>query len=157
MRRDEKAITDNKIFEDLLKKGRYITISMSKNDVPYIVTLSYGYDNSQNALYFHCANEGQKIDYIKFNPNVCGTIIEDNGYSEGCTQEFRSLIVRGTIEIVDDIPEKKYAFDILLSHLEKDPDILKEKHFKSDEAYSKTGILRLDITEITGKEEKEGE
>ncbi len=156
MRREEKAITDNKIIEDLLEKGKYMTISMSKNDVPYIVTLSYGYDNSQNALYFHCANEGQKIDYIKFNPNICGTIIEDNGYSEGCTQEFRSLIVRGTIEIVDDIPEKKYAFDILLSHLEKDPNIMKEKYFKDDEAYDEPSILRLKITEITGKEEKEG-
>ena len=156
MRRKEKAITDNKIIEELMNKGRYITISMSKNDVPYIVTLSYGYDNAQNALYFHCANEGQKIDYIKFNPNICGIIIEDNGYSEGCTQEYRSLIVRGTIEIVDNIQEKKHAFDILLSHLEKDPNVMKEKYFKDDEKYNKTGILKLDITEITGKEEKEG-
>lgn len=156
MRRKEKAITDNKIIEELMNKGRYITISMSKNDVPYIVTLSYGYDNAQNALYFHCANEGQKIDYIKFNPNICGIIIEDNGYSEGCTQEYRSLIVRGTIEIVDNIQEKKHAFDILLSHLEKDPNVMKEKYFKDDEEYNKTGILKLDITEITGKEEKEG-
>ena len=156
MRRKEKAITDNKIIEELIKKGRYITISMSKNDVPYIATLSYGYDNAQNALYFHCANEGQKIDYIKFNPNICGTIIEDNGYSEGCTQEYRSLIVRGTIEIVDNIQEKKHAFDILLSHLEKDSNVMKEKYFKDEEEYDKTGILRLDITEITGKEEKEG-
>jgi len=156
MRRKEKAITDNKIIEELMTKGRYITISMSKNDVPYIVTLSYGYDNAQNALYFHCANEGQKIDYTKFNPNICGTIIEDNGYSEGCTQEYRSLIVRGTIDIIDNIQEKKHAFDILLSHLEKDPKAMKEKFFKDDKAYDEPGILKLKITEITGKEEKEG-
>ena len=156
MRRIEKAITDKKTIKELLNKGRYITIAMSKDDNPYVITLSYGYDNSRDALYFHCANEGQKIDYIKYNSQVCGTIIEDNGYNEDCGQTFRSLVIRGRISLVDTIQEKRHAFDVLLNHLEKDPNIMKKKHFGNDKNYIKTGILRLDITEITGKEEKAG-
>ena len=155
MRRIEKAITDKKIITELLNKGRYITIAMSKDDNPYVITLSYGYDNSRFALYFHCANKGQKIDYIKYNPLVCGTIIEDNGYHQDeCVQSFRSLVIRGRLNTVDTIQEKKHAFDVLLNHLEKDPSIVKEKYFGNDKNYIKTSILRLDITDITGKEEK---
>ena len=155
MRRIEKEITDNETITELLNKGRYITIAMCKDDNPYIITLSYGYDNSRDALYFHCAKEGQKIDYIKYNPQVCGTIIEDNGYyNEECVQAFRSLVIRGNISVIDTIQEKKHAFDVLLNHLEEDPNIMKEKYFGNNKNYIKTGILRLDISEITGKEEK---
>lgn len=154
MKRIEKAITDIDVIGELLKSGKYATISLSKENEPYLVTLSYGYDESKNALYFHCAKEGQKIDFIKSNSNACGTIIEDNGYEEGCGQIFRSLIFRGKFTIIDDIQEKKHGFDILLSHLETNPNVSKEKFFKNDEAYEKPSILRLDITEIIGKEEK---
>jgi nitroimidazol reductase NimA-like FMN-containing flavoprotein (pyridoxamine 5'-phosphate oxidase superfamily) len=154
MKRNEKAITETEIIEELLKRGKYATISLSKENEPYLVTLSYGYDESKNALYFHCAKEGQKIDFIKSNSNACGTIIEDNGYEDGCGQAFRSLVFRGTFKIVKEIKVKKHAFDIMLNHLETNPDTMKEKFFKNDEAYENPGILRLDITEIIGKEEK---
>ena len=153
MKRIEKAITDTAVVE-ILKSGKYTTISMCKENEAYIVTMTYGYDESKNALYFHCAKEGQKIDFIKSNPTVCGTIIEDNGYEEGCGQAFRSLIFRGKLMIIEEIQEKKHAFDIIFKHLESKPNSLKDKFFKNDEAYENPGILRLDIREISGKEEK---
>lgn len=52
-------------------------ISMCREDEPYIVTLSYGYDIENNTLFFHCSPIGLKIDFIKSNPMVCGTIIEN--------------------------------------------------------------------------------
>jgi nitroimidazol reductase NimA-like FMN-containing flavoprotein (pyridoxamine 5'-phosphate oxidase superfamily) len=53
------------------------------DEEPYVVTLSYGYEEKSNTIYSHCASEGQKIGYIKRNPYVCATIIEDKGYVEG--------------------------------------------------------------------------
>jgi hypothetical protein len=35
--------------------------------------------------------------------------------------------------------------------LEDEPDIVREKSLKSDDDYKEVGILRLDITEMTGK------
>ena len=89
IRRVEKEISDKEDLLEILKNGKFAIISMSKENEAYLVTLSYGYDELKNSLYFHCAKEGQKIDFIKSNPFVCGTVIEDNGYEEGCGQAYR--------------------------------------------------------------------
>ncbi len=156
MRRKEKEITDNREILDIIKKGRFTSISMSKQNEPYIITLSYGYDQAKHAFYFHCAKDGQKIELINSNPQVCGTIIEDNGYDEECVQKFRSIVYRGTITIITEIEEKKHGFEILINHLEKNPSETKKKLLTSEEEYIKPAILRLDITELTCKEEKAG-
>ncbi|MHA2393727.1 MAG: pyridoxamine 5'-phosphate oxidase family protein, partial [Promethearchaeota archaeon] len=106
MRRVEKEISDKENLIKIVKSRKYTTISLCKENEPYLVTLSYGYDESKNALYFHCSKEGQKIDFIKANPNVCGTVIEDNGYEDGCGQAYRSVVFRGEMTIVEDIKEK---------------------------------------------------
>jgi len=41
---------------------------------------------------------------------------------------------------------------VLLNHLEDNPEKFKQRNLKSEEAYSKVGILRLDIGEMSGKE-----
>ena len=153
IRRKEKEITDDREILDIIKNGKFTSISMSKKNEPYIITLSYGYDLTKNALYFHCG-EGQKIDFIKSNPYVCGTIIEDNSYQEDCIQAFRSVVYRGKITIITEIEEKKHGFVILIDHLEKNPNETKKKLLNSEDVYIKPVILRLDIEDITCKEEK---
>ncbi len=154
IRKKEKEIKDKEELVELLKGGKYTVISLSKENEPYIITLSYGYDKTKNALYFHCAKEGQKIDFIKANPYVCGTVIEDNGYEGRCGQTYRSVVFRGKMNIVEELEEKKLGFTILLNQLEEDPIATKNKFLKKDETYENSGMLRLDITDITGKEEK---
>jgi nitroimidazol reductase NimA-like FMN-containing flavoprotein (pyridoxamine 5'-phosphate oxidase superfamily) len=154
MRRVKKEISKKDDIISILKSGKYTMISMCKENEAYLVTLSYGYDEIKNSLYFHCAKEGQKIDFIKSNPFVCGTVIEDNGYENGCGQAYRSVIFRGKMIIVDDLQEKKKGFEMLLNQLENDPTAIKSKFFEKDEAYENTGMLRLDIINISGKEEK---
>jgi nitroimidazol reductase NimA-like FMN-containing flavoprotein (pyridoxamine 5'-phosphate oxidase superfamily) len=112
MRRLEKEISEKQELFKILKSAKFTIISMCKENEPYLVTLSYGYDKIKNSLYFHCANEGQKIDFIKSNPNVCGTVIEDNGYEDGCGQAYRSVVFKGKMFIVEDIQEKKYGFNM---------------------------------------------
>lgn len=155
LRRKEKEITNKEEIIKILKSGKYAIISMARQNEPYIVTLSYGYDTKKKALYFHCAQEGLKMDFIKENPHVCGTIIEDNGYKDGCGQVFRSVVFRGKMTIIEGLEEKKHAFEVLVNHLENDPNYIKNKHLNKENVFVKPGILRLDIQEITGKEEKE--
>ncbi|MEE9379606.1 MAG: pyridoxamine 5'-phosphate oxidase family protein [Candidatus Lokiarchaeia archaeon] len=154
MRRNEKEISNKDELIGILKNGKYTIISLCKDNEPYIITLSYGYDESRHALYFHCAKEGQKIDFIKANPFICGTVIEDNGYEEGCGQAFRSVVFRGRMEIVETLEEKKKGLEILINHLEIDPNPTKIKFLKKENTYETLGMLRLDITDISGKEEK---
>ena len=152
MRRKELEIKNRSTINKILKQGKYVVISMCRKNEPYIVTLSYGYDQKKNCLYFHCSPKGLKIDFIKSNPNVCATVIEDGGYKTGeCKQGYRSIVLWGKMYIIQKLNEKKYAIDVLLKHLEGGSDKYKQESLKSDEPYKKVGILRLDIEETTVK------
>ncbi len=152
MRKSEREITEITEIIDILLKGKYATISLCRNDEPYLVTLSYGYDRAENALYFHAAPLGLKLDFIKANPNACGTVIEDHGYVvDQCEQNFRSLVFFGTMSIVDDLDDMKHAMNILLEHLEGEPEPIKQRNVPDDESYKKVSMLKFKITEMTGK------
>jgi len=152
LRRADRAITDEAELKGLLKTGIYATIAMAKGDEPYLVALNYGYDESGGCLYFHCAPVGQKLDFLAANSRVCATIIEDKGYLPGeCEHLFSSLVLRGEMRLVEELAEKKHGLEILLHHLEKDPDPIRARNIENDESYKKVGILRMDIGQMTGK------
>jgi nitroimidazol reductase NimA-like FMN-containing flavoprotein (pyridoxamine 5'-phosphate oxidase superfamily) len=126
---------------------------MCRENEPYIATMNYGYDGEKHALYFHCAKELLKIDFITQNPAVCETVLQDLGYQDGtCNHLYQSLIIRGTLTLVDELEEKIHGIEVLLHHLEKDPDPIREKSLKDKNRYRTTGVLRLDIQDITGKQ-----
>jgi len=155
VKRKDKELTDPAEHEAILKKGRYITLALCHNEQPYVVTMNYGWDKNANALYFHCALEGDKLDIIAENPAVCGTVIEDLGYGHGkCEHYYRSIILRGNIGIVETLEEKKRGIAVLIEHLEEHPDETKTRFLKDDKTYDKMHILRfdLDINTITGKQ-----
>ena len=69
MRRSDRATTAEKAWE-ILEKAEYMTLSMmGAEGVPYGVTLSFA--RVGESLYFHCANEGYKLDSLRKNPAVC--------------------------------------------------------------------------------------
>jgi len=153
MRKKEREIEDPNELAEILGKGRYATIAMCRENEPYIVTLNYGYDKAAHALYFHSALEGLKLDVIGQNPSVCGTVVQDRGYIHGeCAHAYRSVVFWGEMRVVDDITEKKHGMEILLDHLEDDPDPIRRKHLKETSAYDRVGVLRLDIQQMTGKQ-----
>ncbi|HOV64334.1 MAG TPA: pyridoxamine 5'-phosphate oxidase family protein, partial [Spirochaetia bacterium] len=147
----------NEIISDaekaaLLEKGDHITIALCDNNIPYVVTLSYGLDKENNCLYFHCANKGDKLDFISKNPNVCATVIHDNGYMKTkCDHDYETLVIRGELYIVNELSEKKHGLQILLNHLEKDPKPIFERNIKDDHSYDGVTILRMNMKSIIGK------
>jgi nitroimidazol reductase NimA-like FMN-containing flavoprotein (pyridoxamine 5'-phosphate oxidase superfamily) len=152
LQKKEREIKDQKELLRIIKTGKYLTIALCRNNEPYIVTLSYGYDERKNAFYFHSRLRGLKCEFIKDNPRVCATIIEDKGYiMNDCAHEFRSVIVWGKMSFVETLEEKKYGMDILLEHLEDNPDKIKQESLSNDIVYRNLGILRLDVIEMHGK------
>ena len=152
MQKKEREIFDKRTYLEIMKNGKFSTISMCRNDEPYIVTLSYGFDAITNCMYFHSAQKGLKLEFLEKNQKVCGTIIEDLGYVKGeCSHKYRSIVFWGDMTIVENLDEKKHAFDKMLNHLEDNPSKLKKRFFKSEESYKNTCLLKLDINLITGK------
>lgn len=152
MKKFEREITDKEELANILRCGKYAVISMCRNNEPYIVTLSYGYDEGHSSLYFHSAKAGLKIDFLKENPKVCATVIVDGGYLAGeCEHKYASAVFWGNMYAVEDLEEKKHALATLIDHLEEVPEPVKARLLKNDSVYEGVGILRLDIGEITGK------
>ena len=152
MQKHERQIEDDVIIHDILKRGKYASISMCRNNEPYIITLSYGYDSSKNSLYFHSAKEGLKYEFIQTNSLVCGTVIEDKGYKTNqCSQAYRSVVFWGEMNLIQDVTEKKHGFEIMIDQLEEEPIKIKKRFLENQSSYQHTSILRLDIKYITGK------
>ena len=150
--RPNREITSIEAIQSILRKGKFVTLSLCRDNEPYIVTLSYGFDKENNALYFHTAKKGLKLEFIKANPLVCGTVIEDGGYiMDECGHAYQSVVFWGKIASVDSMEEKQAGMQILLNHLEEKQSVIKAKMLKSDEFYSKMEILRLDIGHVHGK------
>src|SRR5690554_3510369 len=150
--RPNRELTKKSDIDRILKNGKFSVISMCRENEPYIVTLSYGYDSENETLYFHCAKDGLKLDFLKSNKKVCATVIEDGGYISGeCGHEYKSVVFWGNMHLVQDLDEKKHGMSILLHHLEDKDSIIKDKILKSEDYYSKMQILRLEIEQIHGK------
>lgn len=150
--RPNRELTDKSDIDRILKEGKFAVISMCRDNEPYVVSLSYGYDSANETLYFHCAKKGLKLDFLDSNKNVCATVIKDKGYViDECGHEYESVVFWGAMEIVNDLQDKKNGMCILLHHLEEKDSIIKDKLLKSDEFYSKVEILKLRIKQIHGK------
>ncbi len=148
----EREITDMGEIRRILHDGKYATIAMCRDNEPYVVTLSYGYDEAMNALYMHCGNQGLKLDFIEANPNVCATVIEDRGYFVNeCSHHYKSVVFWGRVSIVKSLEEKIHGLTVMIDQLAERPEPRKEKVSKYKEEFDGFKILRLDVGDITGK------
>ena len=153
LRRKEKEIVDIDELRGIVASGRFAAVALCRDGEPYVVTMNHGWDSENGALYVHCAQEGTKIDIIRANGRACATVVEDHGYKHGeCDHAYRSIVMNGTIEVVEDLDEKKRGLQILLDHQEKEPDPIKERTLPDDAAYDRVGVLKMTIEEMTGKQ-----
>jgi nitroimidazol reductase NimA-like FMN-containing flavoprotein (pyridoxamine 5'-phosphate oxidase superfamily) len=153
LRRTDRELTDPDALDDVLRRGSYVTVGLVQDGAPYVVSLSYGFDEARCALYSHLATEGRKLDAITADPRVCATVVIDGGYRMGeCKHDYESVVIEGRMVIVDDPAERRHGMRVLVGRLERDVTPLWEKHgLEGDEPYTRMRIARLDIEAITGK------
>jgi nitroimidazol reductase NimA-like FMN-containing flavoprotein (pyridoxamine 5'-phosphate oxidase superfamily) len=152
MRRKEKRIEDIAAIKNILKSTRYITLAMCHNNQPYLVTLSHGYDDEKNCLYFHCAGQGKKLDILKANNTVWGQAIIDLGYVPGkCDHLYQSVHFRGEVFFLEDSQEMKQALEVMIRQLEKYPGKVMAEQL-GEASIRKVVIGRIDLKEMWGKQ-----
>ncbi len=128
MRRRDKEITDPADLKRILREAKYVTLAMSIDNQPYLVSLSHGYDEEQNCIYFHCANEGKKLHYLSHNDRVWGQALLDLGYAEGkCNHVFYSVHFSGRVTFLDSTEDKMAALQCMIRQLDKNPELLLAK------------------------------
>jgi uncharacterized protein len=149
VRRKDREITNFDEMRSVLKTAKYITIALCMDNEPYLVSLSHGYDEPHNCLYFHCAAEGKKLDFAKANPNIWGQALLDYGVTDECDYNYTSVMFQGKLCFVIDLTERMHAMEILVRGQSKKPE---EKLAKlNPEKLAKTQLCRIDIDHMTGK------
>jgi uncharacterized protein len=153
VRRTDRELTDAEALASVLRRGRYATVAMCHANEPYLVSLSYGHDAERNALYFHVAPDGRKLDAIAGDPRVCATIVIDSGYEPGkCMHRYESVVLTGRMSIVTAREEARHGMRVLIGHLEEDPAPVWERNdLDGEEAFERIEVARLDIEHMTGK------
>ncbi len=84
MRKKEREVTDIDEIESIISRSDVCRIAFADKDVPYIVTMNFGYTHGKpGSLYFHCANEGRKLEMIRKNNYVCFELDTDHEIKTG--------------------------------------------------------------------------
>ena len=90
----------------ILQQCKYLSVAMLNEDgSPYNVMVDCLYDDGK--IYFHSANEGQKLDCIRHDPRICAT-----GYSSAhsdaanSTTRYASVVIHGKAHILEDKERK---------------------------------------------------
>lgn len=135
---------------EVFDKAPYVTVSMTRPDsTPYGLPLSL-VRKDERTFYFHCADEGEKIDCLKANPVVslsavsrCMPKFEEE--KENFTEYFHSAIAIGEAERVTDNEEKTEALRLLCERFL--PKYM--NHFDNAIARSldRTTIIKITLTE----------
>ena len=150
VRRKDREITDHEALRKVLKSTKYVTIALSMDNEPYLVSLSHGYDEKQNCIYFHCANEGKKLVYVKSNNKVWGQAVQDYGVTDECDYAYTSVHFSGRLFMMDDSGEKQHAIEVMVRQLSPNPEAKLAKI--KPEKLASTAMGRIDITYMTGKQ-----
>ncbi len=163
MRRIDREIKNPEEILAIIEKADTCRLAFADNNTPYIVALNFGYtrnENQQNGLavlYFHCANAGRKIDLIRKNNFVCFQMDIDHelmieGIGCNCGMNYRSVTGMGAIEIITDENEKLLGMNSIMKHYSR-----RESFVYDSKIFKSTMILKLNISEISGKGDIEKE
>ncbi len=153
MRRKDKEIASHLEVEELLTDALVGRLGACLGNIPYITPVNFVY--VQNKIYFHSALEGQKIENIKSNSNICFEIDQlisiIPGINRPCasTTKYKSIVIFGSIKIVTDIEEKAFALNKLI---EKYAPQSPRLSLSSGAIIERTGVLAIEVKEITAKQ-----
>ena len=152
MRRNDREISAIPEIEEIILKADVCRIALANDNDPYIVTMNFGYVNiPEQTLFFHCANEGKKLDMIRKNSKVCFEMDIDHKLYKGkksCDwgMKFTSILGYGKIYIVTEKEEKIAGLNSIMAHYSGESEFIYD-----DNVLEQTSILKLEINEMTGK------
>ena len=139
-------------MRQVLKTTKYVTVAMCMDNEPYLVSLSHGYDESKNCLYFHCAPEGKKLVFQKANNKVWGQAILDFGVTEECDYAYTCVEFGGRMELISDLSEKQHAMQVLVRQVSLNPEARLAKI--KPEKLASTTMGRINIEYMSGKKHR---
>jgi nitroimidazol reductase NimA-like FMN-containing flavoprotein (pyridoxamine 5'-phosphate oxidase superfamily) len=148
MRRKKQELTQAETIE-ILQTCTSGVLGVSGDDgYPYTVPVSHVYKDGN--LYFHCANEGHKLDGIQRNDKVSFCVIaQDEVIPEKFATRYRSAIVFGRARILTGDRERRHALECLQEKLS--PDYPEEGQQLIEKDWDRVCVVEVRIEHMTGK------
>jgi hypothetical protein len=149
MRRSKKEITDPDQMHAIIAASPVMRLAMCRDDEPYLIPLSFGFDG--DAIYFHCAPEGLKVDILRRNPRVCclfeGTSALDVKGTNPCAWgfSFATVIVHGSAEQVLAPEAKLSALQCITDHYAENAPLV------PSDKIGNVDVWKIEILEMRGK------
>jgi nitroimidazol reductase NimA-like FMN-containing flavoprotein (pyridoxamine 5'-phosphate oxidase superfamily) len=153
-------IKDEILIQGVLENAEFGTLALCVENRPYSLPLNFVEFNKN--IYFHGTKKGKKIDIMKENSFASFSAVENISFlpsyfstadenGSPATHMYKSVIIDGTIEIVEDYDAKVLALSALMQKYQK------EGGYKplNDELYKKiisaTGLYKLIPNETSAK------
>lgn len=129
MRQSARQVTDRALICAMLDQMEVLHIGIHDEPSPYVVPVNFGYRfEDALVLYFHCAQEGYKLELLARNPNVSATAASFISYAGGSVRghmhDYRCVMARGVARRIDPDTEKEEfdrAYRLLLAHNHRTP------------------------------------
>jgi hypothetical protein len=125
---------------------------------PYVIPINFAYHKGH--IYFHCADVGMKIQYLRNNPIVCFEVDEHVGTVEApviCNYEtaYRSVVAFGRATILADHEKKTTALRLIVAKYAGNENAQKletrtVEKYRSPKG-SETVVVDIKIEKVTGK------
>ncbi|WP_167604722.1 pyridoxamine 5'-phosphate oxidase family protein [Maribellus sediminis] len=144
-------IEDRNEIDAVIRACKTCYLAMSVGDKPYILPMNFALEG--DVVILHSAQEGRMWESILKNPKVCinWTLGEELAWQDvrvGCSYRVKSksVVLEGTVEIVDDYDEKYRCLELLMKQYS-------DREFKFGEpAVKNVGVFKVHIDELGAKE-----
>ena len=148
MRRIRQQLTQEDCARILTSERRAALSVHGEDGYPYAVPVNFVYLPEENAVAFHCAREGHKLDAIRRDPRVCLTLWTDGEQREDWSYYVESVVVFGRAECVADEARREAVARRLGNRYFPDPQMT-EDDIRG--GLSRAEIVVITIDHMTGK------
>lgn len=137
---------------DVIQGCEVCYLGMVDGDRPYVLPFNFGFEPSENMIWFHSGPGGRKTDILEKNSKVSiafssGHELHYHHKTVACSYSMksRSVLVEGSVEFVEDSDEKIRGLDIIMKN-----------YTDLEFSYSKPSIdnvvvFKVHIDQISGK------
>lgn len=147
IRRAEYAASESQAKE-IIEKGDYGILSTTSVDgYPYGVPMSYWYKD--DAIYFHCAKEGHKLDNIKADNRVSFCVVGRNEVLPGdFTANYESAVAFGKAYEVTGSEKEEAMMEMVKKF---SPEYMEQGKEGIKRADAKMSVYKIVVELVTGK------
>lgn len=147
-----KIIENKASIVEIIRNSKICFIGINTKDpYPYVLPFNFGTDG--DFIYLHSGSMGKKIDCLRANPQVCITFSNSEQLAHqdpnvACSHfmRYKSAIVFGEVEFIDDFDKKKEALSIIMKHYTGRDDF----HY-NDPAVNNVLVYKVKLENISGK------